>query len=197
MTRIIAGSASSLKLQVPTTGTRPTSDRAREAIFSTLDAWDFIINTRVLDLYAGSGALALEALSRGAKNAVLVEKHPPAARCITANAQTVLRAINNDPTRLQTPTSYEVITADVNVWLAQAADKHELFDVAFVDPPYNLPDEHLAQNLTALTALLEPHAAVLVERDKRSPEPAWPQTLRRIKQKNYGETTCWWAEVIQ
>lgn len=190
MTRIIAGTASSLRLSVPQKGTRPTSDRVREAIFSTLESWDFISDTKVLDLYAGSGALGLEALSRGASRAVLVEKHPAAARIAQSNSETVLRAFKNSPV---TPTC-QVITANVQTWLA-AQPSRATFDVVFLDPPYDLDEQTLAANLTTLVPLLTPHAAVLVERDRRSPEPLWPAEMRLIKQKNYGETTCWWAEL--
>lgn len=92
MTRIIAGVAGSLRLDVPRSGTRPTSDRVREAIFSTLTSWSLIEGARVLDLYAGSGALGLEAASRGARSVTLVEKHAPAARVAAKNAKTVLGA---------------------------------------------------------------------------------------------------------
>src|SRR3954453_5139092 len=86
MTRIVAGFAGSLTLQVPKSGTRPTSDRVREAIFSALDARDAIHGARVLDLYAGSGALGLEAVSRGAVSAVLVEKNAAAVQVCRRNA---------------------------------------------------------------------------------------------------------------
>lgn len=92
MTRIIAGRAGSLRLEVPKAGTRPTSDRVREAVFSTLESWDLVHGIRVLDLYAGSGALGLEAASRGAASVTLVEKHPQAAQVAGRNARTVAAA---------------------------------------------------------------------------------------------------------
>ena len=91
MTRIIAGFAGSLSLQVPRSGTRPTSDRVREAIFSALEARDAIDGAAVLDLYAGSGALGLEAASRGAAEAVLVERAKPAADVCRRNADALKR----------------------------------------------------------------------------------------------------------
>ena len=93
MTRIVSGFAGSLTLRVPKNGTRPTSDRVREAIFSALDARDAITGLRVLDLYAGSGALGLESLSRGASVVTLVEKHAAAAGVIRKNTATVLGAL--------------------------------------------------------------------------------------------------------
>ena len=96
MTRIIAGFAGSLRLAVPAFGTRPTSDRVREAIFSALSARDAIEGARVLDLYAGSGALGLEAASRGAAEVVLVEKVKQAAQLCRANTAKVLASAPRD-----------------------------------------------------------------------------------------------------
>src|SRR5690242_15875968 len=92
MTRIIAGFAGSLTLHVPRSGTRPTSDRVREAIFSALEARDELAGAHVVDLYAGSGALGLEAASRGAAEVVLVERAKPAAEVCRRNAQAIERA---------------------------------------------------------------------------------------------------------
>ena len=92
MTRIIAGFAGSLSIAVPTSGTRPTSDRVREAIFSALDARGVLPGARVVDLYAGSGALGLEAASRGATHVTLVERGAPAVKACRRNASTVLKA---------------------------------------------------------------------------------------------------------
>ncbi|MDO4242079.1 MAG: 16S rRNA (guanine(966)-N(2))-methyltransferase RsmD, partial [Microbacteriaceae bacterium] len=196
MTRIIAGSAGSLRLAVPPRGTRPTSDRVREAIFSTLDAWDFITGTRVLDLYAGSGALGLEALSRGAVHATLVEKHSAAAAIARKNSELVVAAVRKNGGQA----SAEVAAANVQSWLemrasqAGLAESHELYDVALIDPPYDFSEETITANLASLLPLLAPNAAVMVERDKRSPAPTLPVGYRHIKVKNYGETSCYWLE---
>lgn len=204
MTRIIAGRAGSLRLAVPKSGTRPTSDRVREAIFSTLGSWGLVEGTRVLDLYAGSGALGLEAVSRGAVSATLVERHAPAAQVAMRNARTVLAAFDEQ----QTP-SVEVVRKSVQTYLdeqrAGAAagpgdsatanrDPELLWDVALLDPPYDLGETELTANLAALTPLLAPDAAVLVERSSRSPEPSWPQGLSPVREKRYGETALWWSE---
>lgn len=192
MTRIIAGAASSLKLKVPPRGTRPTSDRVREAIFSTLDAWDFITGADVLDLYAGSGALALEALSRGARSATLVERHDGSAKIIRENSRITQRAIISGGGAA----TVEVLAQSVQGFLRSAAAQNppKLYDVVFIDPPYDFANETLAADLEALVPLLAPAAAVMVERDKRSGEPRWPAELEFIKSKSYGETICWWAE---
>ena len=186
MTRIIAGAAGSLRLEVPKAGTRPTSDRVREAIFSALASWGMIEGSRVLDLYAGSGALGLEAVSRGASAAVLVEKHPQAAQVAQRNARTVAAAFREGSPRI------DVARQSVQGFLdgAMASD----YSVVFIDPPYELGEAELAQNLAALVPLLAADAVVMVERSSRSPEPDWPDGLERFKEKRYGETALWWAE---
>ncbi|WP_167142656.1 RsmD family RNA methyltransferase [Canibacter zhoujuaniae] len=191
MTRIIAGAASSLRMKVPERGTRPTSDRVREAIFSTLEAWDFVEDTRVLDLYAGSGALGLEAVSRGARECVLVEKHAGAAKIAQLNAHTVLGAVQNAGRTAHA----KVCVSAVRTFLL--AEPGELFDVALIDPPYDLQETELTECLELLRPHLVENAAVLVERDKRSPEPMWPAGYSLIKVKDYGETSCWWAEAVK
>ncbi|GAA1610471.1 RsmD family RNA methyltransferase [Leucobacter chromiireducens] len=191
MTRIIAGAAGSLRLAVPKAGTRPTSDRVREAIFSTLESWDLVREARVLDLYAGSGALGLEAASRGARRIALVEKHAPAAQVASQNVRTVLGAFRGGD-------SPEITVARQSVqgYLddAHARGERALWDVALLDPPYDLGEEELTGNLTALLPLLAPDAAVLVERSSRSPEPTLPAGLVPVREKRYGETALWWSE---
>lgn len=188
MTRIIAGRAGSLRLEVPKAGTRPTSDRVREAIFSALESWDLLSGSRVLDLYAGSGALGLEAASRGAASAVLVEKHPQAAQVAARNARTVASAF-----RGSAPPEIAVARQSVQGFL-ESADPASRFDVVFIDPPYDLGEAELAACLDALVPLLSEEAAVMVERSSRSPEPGWPAGLAQLRQKRYGETALWWAE---
>ena len=187
MTRIISGAAGSRRLEVPKSGTRPTSDRVREAVFSTLDSWGFTTGTRVLDLYAGSGALGLEALSRGAIDVVLVEKHPQAAQVAGRNARTVADALDSDDARVQ------VVRQSVQTFL-ESSPVGSPWDVVFIDPPYDLGETELSANLVALIPNLAPDAAVMVERSSRSPEPTWPDGIKLIRKKSYGETVLWWAE---
>jgi 16S rRNA (guanine966-N2)-methyltransferase len=184
MTRIIAGAAGRVTLTVPKAGTRPTSDRVREALFSALEARDALDGARVLDLYAGSGALGLEAASRGASSLVLVERNPAAARVAKANSQSVARSL----AAAAPPIS--VVASAVASYLASSAGP---FDLVFTDPPYELADADLAADLIALAPLLAPGALVVVERSSRSPEPAWPAALSALKPKKYGETTLWFA----
>ncbi|MDO9395502.1 MAG: 23S rRNA (adenine(2030)-N(6))-methyltransferase RlmJ [Herbiconiux sp.] len=193
MTRIIAGFAGSLTLSVPRSGTRPTSDRVREAVFSALESRGGLDGLQVLDLYAGSGALALESVSRGAVHAVLVEKNAAAARVARQNVTTVLKAAPRPGPGAVAPRA-EVAVQAVSAYLRGAsAASGTGFDVVFIDPPYELPEEELAENLAALVPLLAPDATVLVERSTRSPEPVWPRGLTLDRSRAYGETTLWWA----
>lgn len=200
MTRIIAGAAGSLRLEVPKAGTRPTSDRVREAVFSALESWNLIEGSRVLDLYAGSGALGLEAASRGAAAVVLVEKHPQAAQVAAKNAKIVQQAFGAEDVP-----KIEIARSSVQTYLdlrtpatlddTAAHANSEQFDVIMLDPPYDLGEQELAANLTAASALLAPEGVVMVERSSRSPEPEWPEGLTRFREKRYGETVLWWAEL--
>ena len=202
MTRIIAGRAGSLRLEVPKAGTRPTSDRVREAIFSALESWGAIDGARVLDLYAGSGALGLEAASRGAAAVTLVERHPQAAQVAGRNARTVLQAWgiagrgSAEPGSARAP-EILVERQSVQGFLERARTEGavERWDVALLDPPYDLGEAELTANLEALVPLLAPQAIVLVERSSRSPEPALPAPLAKLRDKRYGETALWWSEL--
>lgn len=191
MTRIIAGAAGSLRLEVPKAGTRPTSDKVRGAVFSTLTSWGLDHGTRVLDLYAGSGALGLEAASRGAVTVTLVERHPQAAQVAGRNAKTVLGAFRGGGLP-----EIAVVRQAVQAFLTNA-DPLAKFDVVLIDPPYDLGEEELTANLAAVVPLLADDAVVMVERSSRSPEPAWPEGIERIREKKYGETALWWAEPKQ
>ena len=188
MTRIVAGFAGSLPLAVPKTGTRPTSDRVREAIFSALDARDVVRGARVLDLYAGSGALGLEAASRGARIVTLVENSFGAAQLCRKNTDAVLRAApkKNAP-------KIKVSSQAVQTFLAATG---EGFDLVFLDPPYDLAETELGHNLAALAPLLDADALVVVERSSRSPEPAWGPGLESERRKDYGDTTVWYASPV-
>lgn len=184
VTRIISGFAGSLPIAVPQSGTRPTSDRVREAIYSALESRDAIHGAHVADLYAGSGALGLEAASRGAASVVLVEKSKAAATVCRRNADAVRAAA-----KVGGP-DISVAVASVAGFLAASA---AVFDLVFIDPPYDLAETILAATLDALPPHLAPDAIVLVERSARSPEPTWPPSLTLDRRKDYGETTLWWV----
>ncbi len=182
MTRIVAGSAKGHRLSVPASGTRPTAERVREALFSRLEHRGYIEGCQVLDLYAGSGAFGLEAASRGATYVHLVESSPKASRIIASNiAATSLHA--------------ELSTAKVETWLAAPANR--AFDLVFLDPPYALDEDALSCALAALEPHVQGDALVLVERDRRSPEPSWPPFLTREDERSWGDTRVWSAIVIE
>lgn len=178
MTRIIAGSAKGLVLRVPASGTRPTSERVREALFSRLEHIDMVRDMRVLDLYAGSGALGLEALSRGARQAVLVEKSRPAVAVVRENAKTFGSRVS-------------VQQADVTAFVTGRTPQET--DLILIDPPYDLSEEELAKVLDGLVPWLEKDGLIVVERSVRSPEPTWPQGITREDRRVWGETVAWFA----
>ena len=185
MTRIISGTAGGRRLQTPPgSSTRPTSDRVREALFSRLEHRGLLEGAHVLDLYAGSGALGLEAASRGAAQVTLVESHRAAAKVIRAN----VGVIGHPEVR--------VVVDTVERALAAGPPAGVRMDLVLVDPPYDVSEDALADVLAALVAhqWLAPEAFVVVERSSRSPQPTWPEGLELSGEKRYGETAMWFAE---
>ncbi len=176
MTRIVAGVVGGRRLAVPPTGTRPTSDRVREALFSALESDPGLDGANVLDLCAGSGALGLEALSRGAAHALLVESDRRAAAVLRRNVAD-----------LGLPGA--VVTAlPAAAVLAAPADR--AYDVVLVDPPYDVADREVAGWLTTAEARgwLAENATVVVERSARGGSFPWPGTLRAVRERRYGDT---------
>ncbi|MCK8677061.1 16S rRNA (guanine(966)-N(2))-methyltransferase RsmD [Streptomyces lichenis] len=184
MTRVIAGTAGGRRLAVPPgNGTRPTSDRAREGLFSSWVAFlGSLDGARVADLYAGSGAVGLEALSRGAAHALLVEADQRAARTLRENVRT-----------LGLPGA-EVRTGKAEQVVAGAAPA-EPYDVVFLDPPYAVPDAELGEILLTLAAggWLAEDALVTVERGTRGGEFGWPEGFEPLRSRRYGEGTLWYG----
>ena len=185
MTRIIAGRAGSLVLDVPGSGTRPTSDRVRESLFGALESADLLRGAAVLDLYAGSGALGLEAASRGAASVDLVEKAGPAAAVVRRNVAKVAKALGGDA-------ALRVHATSARAYLRGASGS---FDLVFLDPPYDIGEGELTAVLESLAPLLDPAAAVVVERGARSPRPSLPTSLVPLRDKRYGDTVLWWLAV--
>lgn len=187
MTRIIGGVAGGRRLQTPSGDqTRPTSDRVREALFSSLESWaGSFAGLRVLDLYAGSGALGLEAWSRGAAAVTLVESDRRTAALVAANARTLGCRVA------------DVVASPVAAALSRPPGAP--YDLVLADPPYPLGDEAVAADLAALVehGWLAPGALVVVERSRRSPEPAWPTGLEPGRQRRYGETTLWYGHAAE
>jgi 16S rRNA (guanine966-N2)-methyltransferase len=185
VTRIIAGSAGGRRIEAPKgDATRPTSDRVREALFSILDARDVLRGAHVLDLYAGSGALGLEAASRGGAEVVLVDSSHQATEVARRNVAVLGLA------------RVSVVLSSVQKYLAGRV--HQPFHLTFLDPPYLLSEGDLASVLEELVrgGWLAVDALVLVERSGRSPEPRWPTGLVRESVRRYGETAVWLAKAV-
>ncbi|KJL17314.1 16S rRNA (guanine(966)-N(2))-methyltransferase RsmD [Microbacterium azadirachtae] len=192
MTRIIAGAAGGTRLDVPGQGTRPTSDRVRESLFGALESMDAIGNARVLDLYAGSGALGLEALSRGARSAVLVERGRPAAAVIRRNVAAVRKALATSTDSDAGAREPTVVESAVHAYLTRATGP---FDLVFTDPPYDLSDADMTADLVAVAPLLSSDAVVVIERARRATPPDLGAAgLSLIRERSYGDTALWWAE---
>ena len=185
MTRIIGGYAGSLKLTSPAKSTRPTSDRIRESIFSRLESRDKLTGAVVLDLYAGTGALALEAISRGAVAALLVERDGKAAAVCIQNAAIVQKSLAKQDIEVET----KVVHKAVSSYLASST--HE-FDLVFIDPPYEVSNEEIEENLTALLPRLTAEATVIIERSSRSEPFAVIEGYTFEDSKSYGDTEVFW-----
>ncbi len=183
MTRIIAGEVGGRKLTVPKSGTRPTSDRVREAIFSRLDHADALRGAHVVDLFAGSGALGIEALSRGAAEATFVESATPAVRVIEANVK-----------ELGLGARATVVRERALPYVKRASAE---WTIAFLDPPYDIAEADLAPVLEELVARLATSATVVLEMSSRRGTPAWPLGLQVVQSKAYGDTTVYFAERVR
>lgn len=188
MTRIISGLAGSLRLVSPAKATRPTSDRVRESIFSRLEARDAIAGKVVLDLYAGTGALALEAISRGAVAALLVERDGKAAAVCIQNALLIQKALAKQDVDVET----KVVNKSVSTYLASANHK---FDLVFIDPPYEVNNGEVEENLTALLPMLNAGSIVVVERSSRGAKLVAPIGYVAEETKNYGDTEVIWLSI--
>lgn len=181
MTRIVAGRAGGRTLRVPPRGTRPTSERVREALFNALEVAGELAGARVLDLYAGSGALGLEALSRGAPDALFVEADRRAAEVLRAN----VAALGLGGT---------VRHGKVETVLGEAAP--ESFHLVLADPPYAVGEDRLATALSALrdNGWIAERGLVVVERAWRDGEPPWPDGFTPLRSRRYGDTALFRAE---
>ena len=186
MTRIISGLAGGRRISTPPgSRTRPTSDRVREALFSRLEHLDVVHQAKVLDLYAGSGALGLEAASRGASSVVLVESEWAAVAVLRKNIK-------------QLGLSGVSVRADTveRALLAGPQSEEARCDLVLADPPYDVTEEALGGVLELLVTheWLSEDAFVVIERSARSPEPRWPQGLDGAGERRYGDTKMWFAD---
>ncbi len=182
MTRVIAGAHKGREIKVPKTVTRPTSSKVREAIFSTLNhALSGFTDLRILDLFAGSGACAIESISRGASEALAVEKDSRAIQTIKSNAQNL------------GITSLRTLAMDALSAVGGEA-KFGKFDLVFIDPPYSVKDEVISQLLEQLAqGWLTDGAIVVVERAKSS-SFNYPVKLVEFSKKVYGDTSVWYGQ---
>jgi 16S rRNA (guanine966-N2)-methyltransferase len=184
--RVIGGEAGGRRLAVPGgRETRPTSDRAREGLFATISSIvGSLAGARVLDLYAGSGAVGLEALSRGAGHVVLVEAGTRAGRVIRANIAA-----------LGLPGAEVIVDRAERVLARGPENAGGRYDVVFADPPYALAGEEVSAMLTALAdqAWLAPGGLVIVERATRSGPLRWPAGYVQDRARRYGEATFWYG----
>jgi len=182
---VIAGEAGGRRLAVPGgRDTRPTSDRAREGLFATISSMaGSLAGARVLDLYAGSGAVGLEALSRGAPDVLLIEADPRAAAVIRHN----IAVVSLPGARL--------VHDKVGAALRRGPGQMPPRQLVFADPPYSMGDDELAVMLATLAGRgwLAAEALVIVERDARSAAPAWPPGYAQDRSRRYGETTLWYG----
>jgi 16S rRNA (guanine966-N2)-methyltransferase len=184
MPRVIAGRAGGRRLAVPPgRTTRPTSDKAREAMFSTIESlYGPIGGARMLDLFAGSGAVGLEALSRGASHALLVEADASAVRTVREN----VRALGLPGAEVRADKAERVIAG---------APPAEPYDLVFLDPPYAVADEVLREMLVTLRSggWLADRVLVTVERSTRGGEFGWPDGFEGLRSRRYGEGTLWYG----
>jgi 16S rRNA (guanine966-N2)-methyltransferase len=183
VTRIVAGAAGGRRLAVPPKGTRPTSERVREALFSAIESAVDLDGTRVLDLYAGSGALGLEALSRGAAAVSMVERDRNALMVLRRNIASVGLP------------GAEAVPGAVATVLARGCTQP--YDLVLADPPYAVDQAELTAVLTALAehGWLTGGSLVIVERAKGT-EPDWPRCYEPLRSRRYGDTELHWASVM-
>ncbi|MCB7137949.1 16S rRNA (guanine(966)-N(2))-methyltransferase RsmD [Cellulosimicrobium marinum] len=183
MTRIVAGTVGGRTIGVPPRGTRPTSDRVREAVFSRLEHYGVVDDAHVLDLYAGSGALGLEAASRGARDVTLVDSARVAADVARRNVTT-----------LGLP-GVRVVAQAAETYAAALPGTGGPLHLVFLDPPYDLAPDALDRVLAHLArpGVLDPAAVVVLERSSRSAEPDWPAGWELLATKTYGETAVYFA----
>ena len=175
MTRLISGTAGGRRIKIPKSGVRPTGDRAREALFNSLTHLTDLRGAAVLDLYAGSGALGLEALSRGAGTVVFVESAPGVLPVLKDNVATVGLP------------GGRIVAGSVPTVVGGTPPAR--FNLVLADPPYATPVEEVLTVLRALVSRdwLAPGAVLVVERSSREEPWEWPTPLTGLRDRRYGE----------
>ena len=188
MTRIIAGAIGSLQLKPAAKATRPTSDRVKESLFAKLDAMGVIEGAKVLDLFAGTGALGLESASRGAAAVELVERDRNAFGLLEQNVKSSLGSFEKQGIS----NKIQAHNLDAQRYLKSATAG---FALVFIDPPYDFPNAELEQLLIAVADLLSDEGLVVVERSSRSEELVI-EALELQSSKSYGDTAVWIYEKL-
>ena len=178
MTRIIGGVLGSLRLKGPAKATRPTSDRVKESVFSILESRRAIQDARVLDLFAGTGALGLEAASRGARSVILVEKDPVAAKVCGENLMQVAEGLAKSGLK----SHVRLVRSDAKSYLK----KKELFDLVFIDPPYEMAQIQIHSLVGELN--LSDLGVVVLERSGQEEAPVIEGFILE-QEKSYGDTS--------
>jgi 16S rRNA (guanine966-N2)-methyltransferase len=184
MMRIIGGSAKGKNLFSPSEKTRPTSDRAREGLFSSLESeFGSMADLNFLDLFSGSGAVGVEALSRGAAFVLSVEQHQSTAELAEKNFKLVNGA----------PGTYQVISQDAEKFLSNPSKTQ--FDIIFLDPPYEISNSEIEKLLGAIAEhnFLKRNGVIAVERESRSKEFNWPAPLAGSKVRAYGQGSIYYG----
>lgn len=193
--RIIAGSAKGKTLMSPPMTTRPTSDRAREAFFSAIesafnliDGWD-VDSISFLDLFSGSGAVGVEALSRGAACVVAVEQNEEAAEVTLSNSELVTHRFG----------SFQLNRMDVKTYLSSIRGIDDGFDIIFLDPPYELSNEEITSILELIkrNGFLSEHGLVAIERKTKSRPFEWPAGMVLEKKRSYGEASIYYGGFVR
>ena len=182
--RIIAGSSKGKTLLSPTGKTRPTSDRAREGLFSSLDSeFGSMSELNFLDLFSGSGAVGVEALSRGAANVYSIEDHAPTAGVAAKNFALVTNSIGK----------FTVITSTAERFVATP---HQIsFDIIFMDPPYEVENSVIENILSDINSnnLLKRNGIIAIERETKMAQFAWPQPFIEEKVRSYGQGSIFYG----
>jgi 16S rRNA (guanine966-N2)-methyltransferase len=184
--RVIGGVARGKLLHSPPDTTRPTSDRAREGLFSTLTSeFGSIEHLRFLDLFSGSGAIGAEALSRGAAHVDCVEHHGPTAKICQEN----LALINN------ASGDFQVVSTKVEKFLADFQERH--YDIIFMDPPYEVANQVIEEMLDVIgkSGFLKPDGVIVVERESKAPVFKWPTPFAVLKVRTYGQGSMYYGYI--
>ena len=194
--RIISGRFKGQQIAIPKSVTRLTTDRAKEAIFSHLESHGFLAEARVLDLYAGTGALGFEALSRGAKLLIAVEANAAAAGLIGKTAQEILKNPASDGVSIRVMRGKAEKFAEKFAPKARESAENRAFDVVFIDPPYAVSTQDCNNLIEKLISagIVAQNGTVMIERSSRSDDISPPLGWQISQRKTYGETVVFYLE---